>query len=98
MVAVHYFFTTENVTLHLTFSFSFSVKVSETSILFPLVTFYFSFSNTFLITSVTTSISASDFSLPVTPHRNPALGVNTERISSHPEMHWPVGLSDSKDL
>lgn len=50
----------------------------------------------FLLTIST--ISGDDFSLPIIAEENPTLWVNTEGVSSHPEMYWPVGSTDSQDL
>lgn len=46
----------------------------------------------------TSTIASDDFSLPVIAQENPTLWVNTEGVSSHPEMYWPVGSTDSQDL
>ena len=44
------------------------------------------------------TVASDDFSLPVIAQENPTLWVNTEGISSHPVMYWPVGSTDSQDL
>ena len=45
----------------------------------------------------TSTITSDDFSLPVIAQENPTLWVNTEGVSSHPEMYWSVGSTDSQD-